>query len=95
MEVIPGCSEDRFDCVALLVGDVVSVHSIAIFEATDDRLDGRAAFHLAFDGRRDSLLLLCGEDTEFVNTRRVRAPVSGIFEDALERIPRWGFPSPG
>jgi hypothetical protein len=44
----------------------------------DDRLDGRAASHLAFDLRGDAALLLGRVDFEFVVGRRIVAAVSGI-----------------
>ena len=49
-----------FDGVALGVGEAIAIHSMVVFDVSDDRLDGRSAFHLAFDGGRDAALLSGG-----------------------------------
>ena len=66
------------------MGEAIAIHSMVVFDVSDDRLDGRSAFHLAFDGGRDAALLSGGEDTQFVDAGRVVAPVAGIGEDALQ-----------
>ena len=50
----------------------------------DDRFDGGAAFHLAFDRFCDAALLPGGEDFEFVGERGVVALVSGVGQDAFD-----------
>ena len=52
----------------MCVGEPVAVHSMLIFDVADDRFDGGASFHLAFDLRGDAALLAGGEDMEVVKT---------------------------
>jgi hypothetical protein len=55
-------------------------------EMADDRLDGGAAFHLSFDGRRHATLLPGRVDFELVLGRRVVAAIAGIGVEPFDRI---------
>jgi len=57
---------------------------MTVLEVTDDRFDGGAAFHEAFDGRGNAAFLPRCEDAQFVYAGRIVAPVSGIGEDAFK-----------
>jgi len=65
-EVVANGCEDRIDGVALFMGEVIAVHSMAGIEVTNHRSDGCAAFHLAFHGGRNPPFLACGKDPVFV-----------------------------
>ena len=64
--------------------EAVSIHAVTVFEVADDRLDGRAALHLPFDGRRDPSLLFGREDAQFIDAGRIVASVTGVGEDAFQ-----------
>src|SRR6202165_205610 len=55
-------------------------------EMADDRLDGGAAFHLSFDGRRHATLLPGRVDFELILGRRVVAAVTGSGVEPFDRI---------
>ena len=55
-----------------------------VFDMADDRFDGGASFHLAFDLRGEAALLAGGEDMEFVGERGIVALVSGVGQDAAD-----------
>src|SRR5690348_7658236 len=52
----------------------------------DDGLDGRSAFHFAFDGRCDASFLACGEDPKLAIFWRIVATISGIGDQALNNV---------
>ena len=79
-----GRSEDRVYGITMGVGEVIAVHPVTRLEVTDDRFDSGAAFHLAFDGRRDAAFLTRGEDLELVFEAGVMALVPCICQNALE-----------
>ena len=64
--------------------EAVSIHAVTVFEVADDRLDGRAALYLPFDGRRDPSLLFGREDAQFIDAGRIVASVTGVGEDAFQ-----------
>ncbi len=61
-------------------------HAVIVLEMTDHRLDGGAAFERALDLLGDAALLACRVDPEPVLGRGVVAAVSGIGDDAFERV---------
>ena len=65
-EVVANCGKDWVDGIAFGVGEVIAVHAVARFDMANHRFNGRAAFHLAFDGGCDPSFLACGKDTELV-----------------------------
>ena len=73
-----GGSEDGVDGIALGVGEIVAAHAMFILDVADERLDGGAASHLAFDGGCHSAFLARGVNLEPVAFRRVVAAISGI-----------------
>jgi len=85
-EVVTGGGEDGVDSVALGMGEAIAVHAVVIFEMPDDRVDGRAALHLAIDGGRDAAHLSGGEDTQSVDAGHAVASVAGIGEDAFQVV---------
>lgn len=48
-EVVAGGGEDGIGGIALAVPEIVAAHPAFGFQMADDRLDGRAAAHLAFN----------------------------------------------
>ena len=83
-EIVADCCEDGVDGITLFVGEVVAVHSVFVFEVTDDRFDRCPSPHLAFDCRCHAAFLACGEDLELMFQRCVVAFVTGIRQDALK-----------
>lgn len=56
-EVVAGGGEDGIGGIAVAMPEIVPAHPMFGFEMADDRLDGRAAAHFAFDlGRHPPLL---------------------------------------
>ena len=85
-EVVSCGSEDGVDGIALGSSQVVALHAVLVFDVTNERLDGGAASHLAFDGRRHSALLACRVDSELMAKGCIVAAVSGIGEKAINII---------
>jgi hypothetical protein len=56
-EVIAGSGKDGVEGVAMGSGKVVAAHAVFVLDMTDDGFDGRAASHLALDGRCHAPLL--------------------------------------
>jgi len=75
-EVVACGGEDGVDGIAVAVGEVIAVHAVSVLEMTDDRFDGGAAFHEAFDGRGDAAFLPRCEDAQIVYAGRIVAPVA-------------------
>jgi hypothetical protein len=59
---IADCGEDGVDGIATRMGEIVSAHSVAFLEMTNDRLNCGAAFEVSFDLRCDAALLPGGVD---------------------------------
>jgi hypothetical protein len=68
------------------MSEMIASHAVLDHEMTDHRLDGGTPPRLAFDLWRDAPLLTCGEDSQLIIGRRVVAAMSGIGDDAIERI---------
>jgi hypothetical protein len=71
-EVVTCRGENGVVGVAVASGEIVAAHSVLVLEMADDGLDGGAAFHLSFDGRRHAPLLPGRVDFELV-LEKVRA----------------------
>ncbi len=65
-EVVANGGEDRVDGVALVVGEEVAPHTVAVLEMSDDGFDRGSSFHLPLDGRRDAALLTSDKDLELL-----------------------------
>ena len=85
-EVVSGGGEHGVDGVAAGMGKVVAAHAVVVLEMADHRLDGGAAFERALDLIGDAALLARRVDSEPVLGRGVVAAVSGIGDDAIERV---------
>ena len=68
------------------MSEIIATHAVILLEVADDGLDGCTPSHVAFDLRGDAALLAGGVDFELVFGRRVVATVSGIGDDAIERV---------
>jgi hypothetical protein len=67
-------------------GEIVAAHSVLLLGVADDWLDGGAAFHLSFDGRRHAPLLPGRVDFELILGRRIVAAIAGIGVEPFDRI---------
>lgn len=81
MEVPTGGCEDGVDSVAVAALEVVAVHAVLGLEVVDDRLDGGAALHLAFDRGGGSADLAGDPDAKAVGM--VVAAIALVNVDAL------------
>ncbi len=84
MEVVSCGCQDRVYGIAVGVGEVVSGHSVFVFDMANDRFDGGAAFHLSFDVWGHSALLAGGKDLELVLKASVVASVPCICQNPFE-----------
>lgn len=85
-EVVTGGGEYGVDGVAGRVGEMIAPHAVIVLEMTYYRLDGSTAFERAFDLIGDAALLARRVDPEPVLGRSVVAAVSGVGDDAFERV---------
>src|SRR5262245_38047312 len=68
------------------MGEIIAAHAVLFLEMTDDGLDRRPAFELAFDLRRDAALLAGGVDLEHVIGRGIVAAIAGIGDAAIDQV---------
>jgi hypothetical protein len=68
------------------MGKMIAAHAVVLLEVADDGLDGRAPSHVASDLRGGAAFLASGVDLELIFGRRVVSAVSGIGDDAIERV---------
>ncbi len=66
MEVVAGGGEDGVAAVAVATLEVIAAHAVLGLEVADHRLDGGAAFHLAFDDGGDPAGLTGDPDPELL-----------------------------
>src|SRR3974390_752417 len=68
------------------MGKIIAAHAVVLLEVADDGLDGRSPSYVAFDLWGDAALLASGVDLELIFGRGFVAAVSGIGDDAIERV---------
>ena len=84
MEVVSSGGQDRVNGITVGVGEVVSGHSVFVFDVANDQFDGGTPFHLSFDGWRYPPLLASGKNLELVLKRCIVAPVSDNGQNPFE-----------
>src|SRR6202051_2731172 len=85
-EVVTCRGENGVVGVAVASGEIVAAHSVLLLGVPDDWLDGGAAFHLSFEGRRHAPLLPGRVDFELILGRRIVAAIAGIGVEPFDRI---------